>query len=93
MNWVREAESKLRDYSAKAQSLKSATERIAQLELEMSCVRSATTDGTAVHGGGNGLVPVIPAQFFTRFQFQHVGVNVQPPGRDIVFQLHTALPG
>lgn len=54
MNWVREAESKLRDYSVKAQSLESATERIAQLELEMSCVRSATTDGTAVHGGGNG---------------------------------------
>lgn len=54
MNWVREAESKLRDYSAKEQSLESVTERITQLNLEMSCVRSATTDGTAVHGGGNG---------------------------------------
>lgn len=54
MNWVREAESKLRDYSAKAQSLESVTERITQLNLEMSCVRSATMDGTAVHGGGNG---------------------------------------
>lgn len=54
MNWVREAESKLRDYSAKEQSLESVTERITQLNLEMSCVRSATMDGTAVHGGGNG---------------------------------------
>lgn len=54
MNWVREAESKLRDYSEKEQSLESVTERITQLNLEMSCVRSATTDGTAVHGGGNG---------------------------------------
>lgn len=54
MNWVKEAESKLRDYAAKEQSLESVAERIAQLNLEMSCVRSATTDGTAVHGGGNG---------------------------------------
>lgn len=54
MNWVREAESKLRDYGVREQSLESVTERITQLNLEMSCVRSATTDGTAVHGGGNG---------------------------------------
>ena len=53
MNWVRETESKLRDYSAKMQSLESVTERIAQLQAEMTCVRSATTDSTAVHGGGN----------------------------------------
>nr|ASD48951.1 hypothetical protein [Klebsiella oxytoca] len=46
-----------------------------------------------LHGGGNGFVPVISAQLFTRFQLHHVGVNVQPPGRDIVCQLHTALPG
>lgn len=54
MNWVKEAESKLRDYAAKEQSLESVTERIAQLQAEMTCVRSATTDSTAVHGGGNG---------------------------------------
>lgn len=53
MNWVKEAESKLRDYAAKEQSLESVTERIAQLEGEMGCVRSATTDGTAARGGGN----------------------------------------
>ncbi len=53
MNWVKEAESKLRDYAAKEQSLESVTERIAQLRTEMTCVRSATTDSTAVRGGGN----------------------------------------
>ena len=53
MNWIKEAESKLRDYAAKEQSLSSVTERIAQLQAEMTCVRSATTDSTAVHGGGN----------------------------------------
>ena len=53
MNWVKEAESKLRDYAAKERSLESVTERIAQLQAEMTCVRSATTDSTAVHGGGN----------------------------------------
>lgn len=53
MNWVKEAESKLRDYAAKEQSLESVAERIAQLQAEMTCVRSATTDSTAVHGGGN----------------------------------------
>ena len=50
MNWVKEAESKLRDYAAKERSLESVTERIAQLQAEMTCVRSATTDSTAVHG-------------------------------------------
>ena len=53
MNWVKEAESKLRDYAAKERSLESVAERIAQLQAEMTCVRSATTDSTAVHGGGN----------------------------------------
>jgi hypothetical protein len=53
LNWVKEAESKLRDYAAKEQSLESVAERIAQLQAEMTCVRSATTDSTAVHGGGN----------------------------------------
>ena len=53
MNWVIEAESKLRDYAAKERSLESVAERIAQLQAEMTCVRSATTDSTAVHGGGN----------------------------------------
>lgn len=75
MNWVREAESKLRDYSVKEQSLESVTERISQLNLEMSCVRSATMDGTAVHGGGNGREDALLNNIAERDELQRVKAN------------------
>lgn len=75
MNWIREAESKLYDYSAKAQSLQSVTARIALLESEMSCVRSATTDGTAVHGGGNGREDALLNNIAERDELQRAKVS------------------
>lgn len=75
MNWVKEAESKLRDYSAKEQSLESVTERITHLNLEMSCVRSATTDGTAVHGGGNGREDALLNNIVERDELKRVMVS------------------
>lgn len=72
MNWIREAESKLYDYSAKAQSLQSVTARIALLESEMSCVRSATMDSTAVHGGGNGREDALINNIAARGELEHV---------------------
>ena len=54
MNCIKEAESKLRMYNARKHALKSLSEQIANLEAQMTCVRSAAADGTAVHGGGSG---------------------------------------
>lgn len=53
MNCFKEAEYKLRDYSAKCSAILSTEEQIALLEQESVGVRAATTDGTAVRGGGN----------------------------------------
>lgn len=54
MNWKSEAVDKLRQYEAKKQSLKSIPEEISRLESVMKSIRSATSDGTPVYGGGSG---------------------------------------
>ena len=54
MNWKYEAIEKLKEYSAKKQSLKSIPEEMARLESVMQSIRSATADGTPVSGGGSG---------------------------------------
>ena len=54
MNWKYEAIEKLKEYSAKKQSLKSIPEEMARLESAMQSIRSATSDGTPVSGGGSG---------------------------------------
>ena len=54
MNWKYEAIEKLKEYSAKKQSLKSIPEEMARLESAMQSIRSATADGTPVSGGGSG---------------------------------------
>ena len=54
MNCIKEAENKLRMYKGKTQALKSLQDQIEYLESEMTTVRSASADGTAVHGGGSG---------------------------------------
>lgn len=53
MNCLKEAEYKLRDYAAKKNALAATADQIAMLEAESTCIRSATTDGTPVQGGGN----------------------------------------
>ena len=45
MNWKYEAIEKLKEYSAKKQSLKSIPEEMARLESAMQSIRSATADG------------------------------------------------
>lgn len=54
MNWKYEAIEKLKEYSAKKQSLKSIPVEMARLESAMRSIRSATADGTPVSGGGSG---------------------------------------
>lgn len=54
MNWKHEAIEKLKEYSAKKQSLKSIPEEMARLESAMQSIRSATADGTPVSGGVSG---------------------------------------
>ena len=53
MDWKKEAIDKLRQYTAKKQSLKSIPEEIKRLELDMVNIRSATSDGTPMPGGGS----------------------------------------
>lgn len=54
MNWKFEAIEKLKQYSAKKQSLQSIPLEIARLESALKGIRSATADGTPVQGGGSG---------------------------------------
>lgn len=53
MNCLKEAEHKLRDYSARKNAVISTAEQIVMLEKESTGVRSAVTDATPVRGGGN----------------------------------------
>ena len=53
MNWKREAADKLRNYEAHKQAIESIPKEIKRLESSYAGIRSATTDGTPVSGGGN----------------------------------------
>jgi hypothetical protein len=52
VNWKYEAIDKLRDYEAKKQALESIPKEIECLEMAFEGIRSSTTDGTPVKGGG-----------------------------------------
>ena len=53
MNWKREAIDKLKNYEAHKQALECLPKEIRRLESTYTGIRSATTDGTPVSGGGN----------------------------------------
>jgi len=53
MNWKREAIDKLKNYEAHREALESIPKEIKRLESAYTGIRSATTDGTPVSGGGN----------------------------------------
>ena len=53
MNWKREAADKLRNYEAHKRALESLPKEIERLKSAYTGIRSATTDGTAVSGGGS----------------------------------------
>ena len=52
--WKFKAIDKLRGYTAQKASLTSLPEEIARLESEAYSIKSATSDGTAMKGGGSG---------------------------------------
>ncbi len=52
MNWKREAADKLKNYEAHKLALESLPKEIKRLESSFAGIRSATTDGTPVSGGG-----------------------------------------
>lgn len=54
MIWRQEAIEKLKEYEAKRLALKTIPLEIRRLELEMQSIRSATSDGSPVKGGGSG---------------------------------------
>lgn len=54
MDWKYEALEKLREYNAKKLSLENIPVEIKRLESAMQSIRSATSDGSPVKGGGNG---------------------------------------
>ena len=53
MNWIKEAEDKLRNYAACQNAIKRTKAEIRRLESDFVSIRSATTDKTPVQGGGN----------------------------------------
>ena len=53
MNWKREAIDKLKNYEAHKQALECLPKEIKRLESAYTGIRSATTDGTPISGGGN----------------------------------------
>lgn len=53
MNWKREAIDKLKNYVAHQEALENIPQEIKRLESAYAGIRSATTDGTPVSGGGN----------------------------------------
>lgn len=54
MNWKNEAIDKLKQYMAMKMSLQTIPAEIKRLELDMRRIRSATSDGSPVQGGGSG---------------------------------------
>lgn len=52
--WKFRAIDKLKDYTAQKAALQSLPEEIARLESEAYSIKSATSDGTPVKGGGSG---------------------------------------
>lgn len=52
--WKYKAIDKLKDYTAQQASLENLKEEIARLESEACSIKSATSDGTPVKGGGSG---------------------------------------
>lgn len=54
MDWKREAIDKLRQYEAKRSALVDIPKDIAYLESAITRIRSSTSDGTPVKGGGSG---------------------------------------
>ena len=53
MNWRREAIDKLKNYEVHKLALENLPKEIKRLESAYAGIRSATTDGTPVSGGGN----------------------------------------
>ena len=53
MNWKREATEKLRNYEVNKQATENIPKEIKRLESSFAGIRSATTDGTPVSGGGS----------------------------------------
>ena len=52
--WRMEAMNELREHTARRQALKNIPSKIAELEAAMTAIRSGTSDGTPVSGGGSG---------------------------------------
>lgn len=53
MNWKMIAVEKLKDYGAKKAGVQNLSEEIREVEQRRRSIRSATSDGTAVSGGGS----------------------------------------
>ena len=53
MDWKKISIERLRDYEARKQALESIPEQIKTLELNLTSIRSAQTDGIPIRAGGN----------------------------------------
>lgn len=66
LDYRHEAKKKLEDYAAKRRALANIPEEIRRLEIEFKAIKSATSDGTPVQGGGNRREDALLSNIATR---------------------------
>lgn len=70
MNWLKEAEDKLRNFSSWQSAIRRTSGEIRRLESDMVNLRSATTDSTPVQGGGNAREEALCANIAERQELE-----------------------
>lgn len=80
MNWIREAEDKLRNYAAWQNAMKRNRAEIRRLEGDFVSIRSANVDSTPVQGGGNTREEAMCANIAHR---QELGILLEQTERKV----------
>ena len=80
MNWIREAEDKLRNYAAWQNAMKRTKAEIRRLESDFVSIRSANVDSTPVQGGGNTREEAMCSNIAQR---QELGILLEQTARKV----------
>lgn len=80
MNWIREAEDKLRNYAAWQNAMKRTKAEIRRLESDFERIRSANVDSTPVQGGGNTREEAMCSNIAQR---QELGILLEQTARKV----------
>ena len=80
MNWKKIAIERLKDYAKRKQACETIPEQITALEMAFTSIRGATTDETAVKGGGNKREDILIENIVKR---EELGNNLDIVKREI----------